>query len=163
MGAPIIGFYSSLGSWGEDGSCWAASFPPPRVGVLPIPLPGERALLLLVSPSLIWPQEISGRPSPGVLRTHLLTHFLWNELSIFITGLVSFGSTVPVFLSSSPKLCSLRLFWWAIFPAHLWISSPYCLLSLFPCTALLVSSSFCHLPGPSWGLFHINRDATSSF
>lgn len=74
-GGPIIGFFSSLASWDEDGSCWSALFPPPRVGVLPMLLPGERAFLLLYLHLWFGPRRSLGALS-GILRTHLLTHFL---------------------------------------------------------------------------------------
>lgn len=102
------------------------------------------------SSSMVGSHEILSL-SPGVLKTHLLTHFSWNELSIFILGLVSFDFAFLVFFSSSPKLCSLKAFQVGCWPSK---SSLNQLVLLFALLVSLysppISSPLYHLPGASW-------------
>ena len=53
----------------------------------------------------------------GILRTHLLTFLGMSQPSSYRFGFLWLHSAC--FSLLLPQLCSLRLFWWAVFPAHL--------------------------------------------
>lgn len=127
----------------------------PRLEVLPLPLAGEGALsqyLLLC----FGPVKSLVNLSPVFVKTRLLTHFPRNKISTFIWGLVSFGFAIPVFFSSSLRLCSLKSFQVGRLPN----TSLNQLILLFALLVSLHGSSpispplYC-LPGRSWGSYFI--------
>lgn len=120
----------------------------PRTEVLPLPLAGEGALSQYL-PLCFGPTKSLVSLSPVFVKTHLLTQFPQNKLSIFLLGLVSFGFAIPVFFSSL-RLCSLKAFRVGCWPS----TSLNQLILLFAILASLHGSSPISppldcLPGPS--------------